>query len=85
MIFNAPYSMTASGRLDLHFHPDHLTDLRKSGLTDQTIRSAGVYSIRPSDLALFFRSMPPSVEPGCAFPIKAATSHGLSSFRHWDR
>jgi hypothetical protein len=80
MIFTAPYSMIASGRLDLHFHPDHLTDLRKSGLTDQTIRSAGVYSIRPSDLALFFRSMPPSVETGLSFPYQGGDFARLKLF-----
>jgi hypothetical protein len=39
---------TATG---LSLHPEHLADLRKSGLTDETILAAGLYSVRPSDLA----------------------------------
>ena len=34
----------------LHLHPDHLKDLRKSGLSDETIREAGIYSVRPADI-----------------------------------
>lgn len=33
-----------------HLHPDHLKDLRKSGLSDETIREAGIYSVRPADI-----------------------------------
>lgn len=32
-------------------HPDHLGDLRKSGLSDETIAGAGLRSARPQDLA----------------------------------
>lgn len=32
------------------FHPDHLADLRKSGLSDETIEQAGLYSVRPNDI-----------------------------------
>lgn len=31
-------------------HPDHLTDLRKSGLSDETIAAARLHSARPQDL-----------------------------------
>jgi hypothetical protein len=31
-------------------HPDHLADLRKSGLTDETIAAARLHSARPGDL-----------------------------------
>lgn len=31
-------------------HPDHLDDLRRSGLSDETIRAAGVYTLRPADI-----------------------------------
>lgn len=54
MRFVAPYRIVGLGNLALHFHPDHLADLRASGLTDDTIRGAGVYSLRPSDFSLFF-------------------------------
>jgi hypothetical protein len=32
------------------FHPEHLGDLRKSGLSDETIEQAGLYSVRPNDI-----------------------------------
>ena len=55
MQFSAPYALVGdSAKLALHFHPDHLADLRASGLSDETIRQAGVYSLRPCDIALFF-------------------------------
>jgi hypothetical protein len=31
----------------MEFHPSHLEDLRKSGLTDATIANAGFYTIPP--------------------------------------
>ena len=31
-------------------HPDHLADLRKSGLSDDTIVALGICSVRPTDL-----------------------------------
>jgi putative DNA primase/helicase len=47
MQFAAPYSSVDTGNLALHLHPDHLADLRASGLNDETIRQAGVYSMKP--------------------------------------
>lgn len=34
----------------LNFHPDHLQDLRDSGLTDETIKESGIYSVPPGDI-----------------------------------
>jgi hypothetical protein len=31
-------------------HPEHLADLRRSGLTDETIRAAGIYTVPPDRL-----------------------------------
>jgi hypothetical protein len=31
-------------------HHDHLADLRRSGLSDETIRTAGIYTVQPSDI-----------------------------------
>ena len=73
MQFVAPYSLTGAGNLALHFHPDHLADLRASGLSDDTIRGAGVYSIRPRDFALFFnmrRGVPEEIESALCFPYQ---------------
>jgi AAA domain/Domain of unknown function (DUF3854) len=33
-----------------NLHPEHLADLRKSGLSDETIEQAGLFSVRPSDI-----------------------------------
>lgn len=47
-------------------HPDHIEDLRRSGLTDETIVKAGLYSVAPNDLGGITRS--PMVKSALAFP-----------------
>jgi len=42
---------------------EHLADLKKSGLSDETIQKAALYSVRPSELKRF-----PTVQSGLAFP-----------------
>jgi hypothetical protein len=32
------------------FHPEHLSDLRRSGLTDETIRAARIYTVPPGEI-----------------------------------
>jgi hypothetical protein len=51
---------------NLSLHPDHLADLRKSGLSDETIAQAGVYSVRPADIGKITRH--PQVHSLLAFP-----------------
>lgn len=34
----------------MNLHPDHLEDLKKSGLTEKTIEESGIYSVRPQDI-----------------------------------
>jgi putative DNA primase/helicase len=74
MQFCAPYSLIGdSANLALHLHPDNLVDLRASGLSDETIKAAGVYSIRPRDIALFFsarKGVPPSIKTALCFPYQ---------------
>jgi Domain of unknown function (DUF3854) len=74
MQFTAPYALVGDGaNLALHLYPDHLADLRDSGLNDKTIRQAGVYSLRPSDLRLFFsarKGIPPSIATALCFPYQ---------------
>lgn len=62
MQFIAPYFLIGDTKeIAVSLHPDHLADLRISGLTDETARAAGVYSIRPCDIAEFFgRKGPPN-------------------------
>jgi len=73
MIFEAPYTMVKEVKnFPLHFHPDHLEDLRKSGLTDETIGSGQVYSLRPKDMSLFFgrTGSPAALETALCFPYQ---------------
>jgi hypothetical protein len=67
----APYRIVGGLNLPLHFHPDHLADLRASGLADDTIRGARVYSLRPKDFTLFFnarRGAPEEIRSALCFP-----------------
>jgi hypothetical protein len=74
MRFVAPYSLvSASGNLAVHFHADHLMDLRKSGLSDETIRAAGVYSLAPAYISRFFsphKGIPEEIESALCFPYQ---------------
>jgi hypothetical protein len=74
MQFVASYTLVGDGgRLALHFHPAHLADLRASGLRDETIRAAGVHSIRPRDIVLFFdlrRGVSSEIESALCFPYQ---------------
>src|SRR5882724_2007457 len=74
MQFTAPYALVGdSANLALHFQADHLADLRASGLSDETIKAAGVYSLRPRDMALFFnlrRGVPTEIKTALCFPYQ---------------
>jgi len=50
------------------FHPDHLADMQKSGLNDDTIEVMGVYSVRPNDIPKQLGWNPEKVESLLAFP-----------------
>src|SRR5262245_59525923 len=71
MLFTAPYLLIGNAtNLAPHFHPAHLLDLRTSGLNDEIIRAAGVYSLRPCDFKLFFsarKRVPPRIETALCF------------------
>jgi Domain of unknown function (DUF3854) len=71
MQFLAPYSLVGDGaNLALRLHLDHLADLRASGLNDETIRAAGVYSLAPRWIEHFFRSVPTEVQTALCFPYQ---------------
>jgi putative DNA primase/helicase len=71
MQFTAPYSFVTAGNLAVHLHPEHLADLRASGLKDETIRAAGAYSLAPRWLELFFRGAVPSeITSALCFPYQ---------------
>jgi putative DNA primase/helicase len=42
--------MMTSTKIEDRIHPTHLVDLRNSGLSDETIVQAGLYSVRPEDI-----------------------------------
>lgn len=50
----------------LNLHHPHSADLRSSGLSEETIREAGIYSVRPGDISKIFNH--PKVESMLAFP-----------------
>jgi hypothetical protein len=54
--------------LPLHLHPDHLADLRKSGLSDDTIQEAGIYSVPPRDINKRLGFKDSRIESVIAFP-----------------
>lgn len=71
MHYVAPYSVVSSTDLARHLDADHLRDLRASGLTDETIRAAGVYSLRPCDIERFFKwRTPAEIESALCFPYR---------------
>ncbi|HEY3167253.1 MAG TPA: DUF3854 domain-containing protein, partial [Candidatus Binatia bacterium] len=66
-----------------HLHPEHLADLRASGLTDETIRAAGVYSLSPRDIAYFFnlrRGVPTEIKSALCFPYQGGTFARIKLF-----
>ncbi len=52
----------------LFLHPDHAADLRKSGLTPETIAAMAVYSVPPSDIPQLLGWNPEQVQSALAFP-----------------
>lgn len=53
---------------NLTLHPDHLANLQKSGLSDETIQSAGIYSLRPCDINKKLGFNDSRIESVMAFP-----------------
>ncbi len=49
-------------------HPEHLADLRRSGLTEETIRTLGIRSERPHDIPKLVGWNPPDVTSALVFP-----------------
>ena len=74
MQFIAPYFLIdGEFKLALHFHPEHLADLRASGLNDDTIRAAGVYSLAPALISHFFsarKGVPSEINSALCFPYQ---------------
>jgi len=56
---------------DTRLHPDHLADLRKSGLSDEMIETAGIYSVPPGDTDMVLGRNAPGTSL-LAFPYPGA-------------
>jgi Domain of unknown function (DUF3854) len=74
MQFSPPYTLVGeNANLALHFHPDHLADLWASGLNDDTIRRAGIYSLAPTLMHQFFsgyKGVPQTIKTALCFPYQ---------------
>ncbi|MBM4340327.1 MAG: DUF3854 domain-containing protein [Deltaproteobacteria bacterium] len=63
----------------ISLHPDHLSHIRKSGLTDKTIIENGIYSVVPGDINRVMGANFPSVESVMAIPFHHA--NGFERYR----
>lgn len=64
---------------NLSLPPDQLTDLRKSGLSDETIWQAGIYATRPGDIPKKLGFNDPSIESLMVFPYPG--TNGFERFK----
>ena len=64
-----------------NIHPNHLEDLRKSGLSDGTIESAGIHTVLPGRINKIFEWDIP-INSLLAFPYQNTVLFDTSSFRH---
>jgi hypothetical protein len=75
--------LVSGGNLAVRFHPDHLADLRKSGLFDETIKAAGVYSLPPAHISRFFsqhRGVPEEIQSALSFPYQGGEFSRIKLF-----
>ncbi len=52
----------------LALHPNHLADLHRSGLTPETIRAAGIYTVPPDEIGKKLGGLANGVVSALAFP-----------------
>lgn len=58
-----------------NLHPAHLADLQQSGLTDETIRAAGIYTVTPGDIGKKVGGNDGSIVSMIAFPYPRCEGH----------
>lgn len=63
------------------FHPQHLSDLRKSGLHDGTIDAAGIYTVPPGEIGKKLGGLGSNVVSAMAFPYPGFD--GYERFKVW--
>lgn len=56
-------------------HPDHLADLRKSGLADETIGTAGIYTVTPGDIGKKLGGNDQGISSLLSFPYPGCEGH----------
>jgi P4 family phage/plasmid primase-like protien len=61
-------------------HPDHLADLRRSGLSDETILQAGITSVRPADIPKRLRFNPRGLVSAYSIPYPGLDYERLRCF-----
>src|SRR5437899_952945 len=77
-------SPRSEGPRPLNLHPEALEDLRRSGLTDEAIVAAGLYTPAPGDLPRFLSArLVAQVRHVLVFPYDGASHDGL--WRHTDQ
>ena len=62
-------------------HPAHLADLKKSGLTPETIRAAGVYTVPPAEIGKKLGGLGNGVVSALAFPYPGCD--GFERYKVW--
>jgi hypothetical protein len=62
-------------------HPDHLEDLERSGLTPDTIRTAGIYTVPPDEIGKKLGVAGNSVVSALAFPYPGCD--GFERYKVW--
>ena len=62
-------------------HPLHLADLQKSGLEDETIQSAGVYTVLPNEIGKKLGGLANGVVSALAFPYPGFD--GYERYKIW--
>jgi hypothetical protein len=61
--------------LQSSLHPDHFKDLRRSGLKDQILQAAGIYSVPPCDISKKLEGRFTKVESLLSFPYPGADGY----------
>lgn len=64
----------------MSLHPEHLNDLRNSGLTDETIHKAGLKTIRPADISKVMGVNIQAVTSALSFPYPGTDHVRLKLF-----
>jgi len=65
----------------MSLHPEYLEDLRRSGLTDETIQAAGIYTVPPDEIGKKLGGMGNGVVSALAFPYPG--HDGFERYKVW--